>query len=330
MSLKPRFFLAPTSYFLLLSIGVCWGFQYILTKIALESFSIEMVTAVRIFLGFLVLSLGIFFSNPKKTWVVALKNNPWKYISLFLLVGFLEQTLPWNLVAWSEKQIPSSFTAILIGTVPLIATFLEVFFSKHHQITTKRTLAVLIGLLGVVLLASSTFFGAKIVDPFSLSLPGGPICALLIAAISFSISVFLIKVQLLPHFSYLQTSHGIFAGALVTALPFLLFSSIRKGTSDFCYAPDSLFALLLLGFLSSGGIVYFFYMMLIAKRGPSFASMANYVSLTVATLLGLVFRGEKLSVTILSGIFLIFLALWLQKNRSIHYHGDRSWSMISP
>ncbi|MFZ4116094.1 MAG: DMT family transporter [Chthoniobacterales bacterium] len=317
MSSNPKSSSSLINYLLLCSIGFFWGFQYLLTKIALESFSIGMITLSRIVLGFILLTPWLFIIESKEKSRPILKNYFWKYLPVFILIGFLEQTLPWSLVAWAEQQIPSSFTAILIGTVPLFATFLEVFFINDHEITTEKTVAIIIGLLGIFVLVGPKMFGVNIIDSLSLSLPVLPVCAMLLAAVSFSISILLIKVKLTPKLSPIKSGHGIFTGALVTSLPLYFLSTTSWKTSCFFYSNSALISLLLLGIISSGGIVYLLYVMLISKAGPSFASAANYISLTVATFIGLTFRGERLSFNVIGGALLVLVALWLLRDKRV-------------
>jgi drug/metabolite transporter (DMT)-like permease len=246
-------------YTLLFGIGFIWGFQYLLTKLAIEGTSLWMVTFSRIVIGVLILTCCLLCQRNTSPPLVAYF---WKYFPNFILIGFLETTLPWNLIGWSQQHLPSSFTAILIGTVPLFATFLEVFFIHNYSITSEKIIAIVLGLLGVFILVGPKLFGPNIIDAFSLSVPGLPIAAMLLAAMSFSVSLLLIKIRLTPQLGPLEAAQGIFLGALITATPFFLLVTHESRRPVLCSSPCPLVALLLLGGLC-GGIIYIFYIRLI-------------------------------------------------------------------
>ena len=307
------YFKSPSStflnYALLFGVGFLWGFQYLLNHLAFESFSIWMIPAGRIFIGAIFLTL-LLIPKIGKTYSPQSLRSFWSFLPEFIIIGFFETTLPWSLIIWAQQQLSSSFTAILIGTVPLFVTLLEVFFIKDHSITREKTIALVIGLFGVLFLVSQKIFAPNIIDAFSRSLPGLPILAMLVAAVSFSISVLLIKIRLGTNLSPLQSAQGIFVGGLLTALPFFLWMSQPWTLSSFHCTQTALLALILLGALC-GGTVYILYVTLIVKTSPSFASTANYIAMTVAVFIGIILQGGKLPFSMLGGCLLILIALWL-------------------
>ncbi len=299
------------NYTLLLAVGFIWGFEYIFTELALESFTSWSIVFFSIAIGAIFLTLCLPF---RKHFPSSSLKYFRKYLVDFIIIGFLETTLPWTLTSWSQEQLPCSFTAILIGTVPLFATFLEVFFIKNNRITSEKTIAILLGLLSIFVLVGPKLFGTNFIDSFSLTLPGLPIIAMIVAAMSYSLSLLLMKVRLTPQLSPLEAAHGILIGALFSSAPLFLFIRMPWKITCFCCAPSALWALMILGAICSG-IIYIFYLKLIQRTGPSFASATNYVSLTVATFIGIAFHGEGLSLNSLVGLLLILISLWLMRDQ---------------
>ena len=88
-----------------------------------------MIAAGRVGIGAIVLTLLIVARAEKPRY-----DQPhysfWKAFPDFILIGFLEATLPCILVAWAQMRLASSVAAILIGTVPLFTTLLEALFIK--------------------------------------------------------------------------------------------------------------------------------------------------------------------------------------------------------
>jgi drug/metabolite transporter (DMT)-like permease len=298
------------NYFLLLGIALIWGSQYFFIKIALESFSNSMITVARVGIGsiFLTFILAAKIENSEKHFFF---TNYLHYLPDFLIIGFVEATLPCLLIAWAEKQVPSSVTAILMGTVPLFATVLESFFIKDRPFSLKKIGAMLLGFLGVLFLVGPEFLLNKSQDLLpAISLL--PVLALLLAALCFAASVLLIKMRLTPRISPFFAAQGILTGATISAVPIFLFLTKPWNMSSFTYTHASLIALLLIS-VFAGGVVYVFYVTLIKRTTPSFASSANYLALPIGAIIGIVFANEKLTLHLFISSVMILAALWLLK-----------------
>lgn len=243
------------NYLLLLGIGLIWGSQYFFIKIALGSFSNTMVMAGRVIIGASVLTLLL---NLRKKNIPSPESQR-SFLSLlpeFVLIGFFEATLPCSLIAWAEQQVPSSVTAILMGTVPLFATILEALFVKDHPISGKKIAAILTGFLGVLALIGPGLLANQCGLSFACMFPTVPVIALLFSSLCFVISVSLIKIRLGNRVPPLHAAQGILVGATITALPFLFFFS--KNCVIHPISHFSCLSLILVG-IFAGGIVYTLY-----------------------------------------------------------------------
>lgn len=300
------------NYLLLLGIGLIWGSQYFLIKIALGSFSNVMVMAGRVTLGACILTLLLKIRKEK----VAPSQTQSSFLSLlpeFILIGFFEATLPCLLIAWAQQQVPSSVTAILMGTVPLFATILEALFVKDYPISGKKILAILTGFFGVLILIGPELLSNNFNLSFSSLFPLIPVIALLSASLCFAISVSLIKIRLGNRVPPLRAAQGILLGAMLTALPFLFFFS-KTWVID-ALTPISCWSLALLG-IFAGGVVYTFYVNLINRAGPSFASSANYLALPIGAFIGIAIVKEPFTPNVIASFVLILSALGLLKTKN--------------
>ncbi len=299
------------NYLLLLGIGLIWGSQYFFIKISLGSFSNTMVMAGRVFIGASVLTLLL---NMRKEGLSA-REPQRSFLSLlpeFMLIGFFEATLPCFLIAWAQQQVPSSVTAILMGTVPLFATILEALFVKDYPISGKKTSAILTGFLGVLVLIGPALFASTDHLSFSTMFPIVPVIALLFSSLCFAISVSLIKIRLGNQVAPLRAAQGILVGATITALPFLFFFSKTYFIHPISHI--ACLSLILLG-IFAGGIVYTLYVRLINRAGPSFASSANYLALPIGAFIGIVIAKEPFTSNVIASFALILSALWLLREK---------------
>lgn len=307
------------NYLLLLGAGIIWGSQYFLNKIALESFSTSMIAAGRIGIGALTLMV-ILLIGAEKSKPLQPKRSFWQCLPDFILIGLLEATIPCLLVAWAQHQLPSSVTAILIGTVPLFATIMEALFVKGHTVSASKIAGIILGFFGVVILVGKGLFDSSLVGKglfdssllalTASSLPLLPVLAVLGAALCFSITMLLIKLRLGPNLGPIHAAQGILLGAALTALPLMIIVTKPWTMTSFHPLPSACVALALLG-IFCGGLVYILYVRLINRAGPSFASTCNYLVPPIGAFIGIVFSGEKMTSNVLMALGLILVALWL-------------------
>ncbi len=299
------------NYLLLLGCGLIWGSQYLLNKIALENFSTWTIAAGRIGIGTLTLT-ALLMARVEKPHPDA--PSFWKSLPDFILIGFLEATLPCLLVAWAQKQLPSSVTAILIGTVPLFATILEAVLVKEHTVSLKKGAGIILGFIGVVILVGPGLLLTHLMDLSAKTFPILPVLAVLGAASCFSITMLLIKLRLGSQFGPIQSAQGILLGASITALPLMLWMTHPWTMPSFAPHLPAMLSILLLG-IFCGGLVYILYVRLIHRAGPSFASTCNYLVPPIGAFLGIAFSGEKMTSNILVALSFILLALWLSSGK---------------
>lgn len=277
-----------------------------------------MIAAGRIGIGALTLML-ILLLGGEKSKPLQSKRSFWHCLPDFILIGLLEATIPCLLVAWAQHQLPSSVTAILIGTVPLFATIMEGLFVQGHTISGIKITGIILGFFGVVVLAGKGFFDSSLFAWTASSLPLLPVLAVLGAALCFSITMLLIKIRLGPHLGPIHAAQGILLGAAVTALPLMIVLTKPWAMTSFHPLPSACLAIVLLG-IFCGGIVYILYVRLINRAGPSFASTCNYLVPPIGAFIGIVFSGEKLTSNIMVALVLILVALWFSSGKKQKNH----------
>jgi len=72
-----------------------------------------------------------------------------------VLVGILLMGIGNGLIMWAQKSIPSGITALLVATFPLWLTLAEALMSRGASLRLPVVSGVLVGLLGVFLIASA-------------------------------------------------------------------------------------------------------------------------------------------------------------------------------
>jgi drug/metabolite transporter (DMT)-like permease len=302
---------ALVNYLLLLGVGLIWGSQFLLNKIALEGFSASLIAAGRVAIGTATLAI-ILAVGFKKSGQAKPQRPFWHFFPDFILIGLLEATIPLVLVAWAQERLASSVTAILIGTVPLFATLLEALFIKGSDISAKKVVGVTLGFFGIVVLVGHELFAARtaaVADSSSIL----PALAVLASALSFAAAMLLIRMRL-SHMGSIHAAQGILLGAAITTVPLALWLANPWAMTAFHPSLHALMALGLLG-IFCGGLVYTLFVVLINRAGPSFASMSNYLVPLVGAFIGIAFSGEKLTLALICSLTLILFSLWLSSGK---------------
>jgi drug/metabolite transporter (DMT)-like permease len=126
----------------LVALAFLWGSSFILIKKGLVGFTPLQLTALR------VLITGIFLTLIGFKKIKEIQKSQWKWIAIS---GFIGTMLPTLLFSIAETEIDSAIASILNSTVPLLALITGVLFFSN-QFIKKQFMGVVIGLVGSVLL----------------------------------------------------------------------------------------------------------------------------------------------------------------------------------
>ena len=138
---------------LLILLAVIWGSAFFNIKIATYSYEPITLALVRVIFASIPLLL---LCKLKEIKIEAFGDN-WK---LFALIGLCNISIPFVLIAIGTSMINSYLAAILMSTTPLSGSLLAHFFLKDEKLSLPKSLGVLIGFSGIVLL----FFDKVIIN----------------------------------------------------------------------------------------------------------------------------------------------------------------------
>ena len=142
---------------LLILLGVIWGSAFFNIKIATYSYEPFTLALVRVVFASIPLFILCKYKNIK---IEAFTKN-WKP---YALIGLCNITIPFILIAIGTNKINSYLAAILMSTTPLSGSILAHFFTKDEKISFLKSIGILIGFLGIVIL----FFDKLIINENNL------------------------------------------------------------------------------------------------------------------------------------------------------------------
>jgi len=131
--------------FVWLILCLVWGTTWIFIKIGLEDLPPITFAAARFILAVLILAPLIKilkFELPRT-------RGQWKLIAL---TGFLQFSINYSLVFWSEQYITSGLAAVLQAMITVFGLLLAWIFLPNERITKLKIAAVMIGIVGVAVI----------------------------------------------------------------------------------------------------------------------------------------------------------------------------------
>ena len=138
---------------LLLLLSIIWGSAFFNIKIATYSYEPFTLALVRVIFASIPLFLLCKF---KKIKIEAFGSN-WNW---YAVIGLCNIAIPFVLIAIGTAKINSYLAAILMSTTPLSGSILAHLFTKDEKLSVMKSLGVLIGFSGIVLL----FFDKVIIN----------------------------------------------------------------------------------------------------------------------------------------------------------------------
>lgn len=272
-------------------LAALWGGSFLFMRVAAPVMGpVGLIEARVLIAGLALLPLVI-----RRGELAMLRDN-WR---LLLWVGLLNAALPFTLLAYTSLYLSAGMTSILNATVPIFGALIG-WLVYSQSLDRRRSLGVLLGFIGVVLLVGLPPGGAPLALPAVLVGLG--------AAVSYVFAANLAKNRL-GHVSALVFVTGSQLGAAVILLPLLpLFPPPAM--------PDGpvLAAVLALALLSTS-LAFLIYIQLIRDVGPQRTLTVTYLIPLFAIGWGALLLDEPVSLGMLLGGGLILLGVALANRR---------------
>lgn len=215
-----------------------------------------------------------------------------------LIQGMLQGGLPFFLIAWAEKHIDSSVAGIINSTPPMFVFLITVFILRSASFDGLKLMGILFGTIGVSLIGLTRTDGLG--DSNTLA-----VLAVLTASCSYGIGA--IYGQRFKHQSAFVTGGAsLFLAALLTTPAALILEN------PLLLSPTlkSTLALIALTLFSTALASLIFFRLI--KTIGSLATASNaYLYALFSMLLGAIFLGEELGLSILLAVLCIFFGIFL-------------------
>jgi drug/metabolite transporter (DMT)-like permease len=262
-----------------LVLTVVWGSSFLFIKVGIQQLPPLYVSLGRVFAGALTLLVVLLASRAR------LPRDPriWGHL---LVVGAVGAAAPFTLFAYGEQRVSSALAGIWNAATPLVVLPVAGLVFRTERLTRAKVAGILLGFLGV-LVVLGVWQGVG-----GVQLTGQLMC--LGAACCYGVAIpyqrrFLSR----PDISMI----GVPAGQLImAALVLLVTAPLVSGAPPALSSlgADVVGSVLALGVLGTG-LAFLFNYRVIRYAGATTSASVTYLLPVVATALGVLLRGERLS-----------------------------------
>lgn len=262
----------------LVTLSALWGGSFFFNAIAVETLPPLTIVTIRVLLGAILLyavvrATGKHVPIDRRIWLA------------FLVMGLLNNVIPFSLIAWGQSHIESGLASILNATTPFFTVLVAHLMTRDERMTPASVVGVVIGFAGVTIMIG--------VD--ALADAGGDIVAqvaILIAALSYALSAVYARRFSRRGLAPLAAATGQIAAAAAVMVPLSLIvdQPWRLPVPGF----PTIGALLALAALSTC-LAYIIYYRILATAGAVNLMLVTFLIPVTAILLGAFILGERLS-----------------------------------
>ncbi|MCF8532124.1 MAG: DMT family transporter [Reyranella sp.] len=274
---------------LLILLSILWGGSFFFAKVALAELGPFTVVFFRV--GLAALALNVVASAVGQSLWRA--STPWREL---VVMGALNNALPFSLIFWGQTTITSGLASILNATTPLFTVLVAHALTRDERMTVRKLFGVLAGLAGVAILIGPDLGG---------SIWGQIAC--LAAALSYAFAgVYGRRFQAMG-VAPMQAAAGQVTASTMLILPIML---IVDRPWELAAPPSVVVWAALAGLaLLSTALAYVLYFRILAAAGATNLLLVTFLIPVTAILLGAVILRESLELPHFAGMALIGVGL---------------------
>lgn len=288
----------PFDWALLIGLSILWGGSFFFIEVVVKAIPPLTLGALRVSIAALILWLVVVVLRlnvkfPRRVWLA------------FLVMGLLNNAIPFTLFASAQLEIASALAAILNATTPLFTVLVAAIFLSDEKPTTLKLLGVIIGFCGVVIMFGADVLGSEMLGTTLVAIFAQLAC--LAAAISYAFAGAFGRRFSRYGVHPILTATGQLTASSIILWPLALFyDGAGAGLGMLDLAP----LLSMLGLaIASTALAYVIYFKLLASVGSTNLLLVTFLVPITASLLGIFVLGEHLALSDVVGMAFIGIGL---------------------
>ncbi|MEM9043449.1 MAG: DMT family transporter [Pseudomonadota bacterium] len=271
-------------------LAVIWGASFFSIAIALQEMGPVTAVLHRVFWAALVLWVVV-------SWLgLAVPKDP-RIWGAFLIMGLLNNVIPFTLMSWGQTQIETGLVSIFNATTALFGVLIAAMVFRDERLNLRKLTGIGLGVFGVAVISGVS-------DLFSLDLRSLGQLAVLAGALSYGLASSWAKLTLKGHHPVVAAA-GMLTGSSIVMIPVTF---ALEGVPSLNLSFEVWTAITYYALLATAG-AYLLYYRVLAMAGAGNLMLCTLMIPPIAILLGWMFLGEQLEMESLLGFLLISLGL---------------------
>lgn len=277
---------------MLLALSMLWGGSFFFVEVIISELPPLTVVFLRVALAAVALWLFVIVIGLRPPMTI----GAW---TAFLIMGLLNNVIPFTLIVWGQIHITSGLASILNATTPLFAVIVAGILLADERTTPMKLVGVVIGFVGAILMIGPSALSGLGADVFAQ-------IAVLGAAISYAFAgVFGRRFKAIGIDPVVTAAGQVTASAVVLA-PVAVY--IDRPFSLDIPSISTVAAIICLAILSTA-VAYILYFRILASAGATNLLLVTFLIPISAILLGSFVLGESLELIHFLGMALIGFGL---------------------
>jgi drug/metabolite transporter (DMT)-like permease len=286
----------PPSWKILLAFAIIyfvWGSTFLAIRVGVREVPPFLLAGMRFSAAGIVL-----YGWLRLTGTPSPRRREWLGATFLGALIFL---LDYGCLFWAEQRVPSGIAAVVLATIPVFITLMEIIFLRTQRLTVRLSLALLVGLCGVAVLVNHSFtFGEVPINRAGTF-------ALLLASFTWSIATILTRRLPLPASKPMSAAAQMLSGGL----QLFVLAALTHEFSGFHFQAVSGTAWWSLIYLIIAGSIVGFtaYIWLLHYESPTKVGTYAYVNPVVAVAVGYFIGKEAIGPRTLLGGLLVLISV---------------------
>lgn len=285
-------------------LGAIWGASFLAVRFALDEIGFLTAVAHRVFwaallLWVVVLAMRLSIPRAPRIW------------GAFLVMGLLNNIIPFGLMAWGQLHIESGLTSIFNAATAIFGVIAAAIFFTDERLTARKLAGVALGFLGVVTaIGLDALAHIDIRSLAQLAVLGG--------AVSYALASVWAR-KTLSGLPPQVAAAGMLTGSTLLILPVAV---AVEGLPTLALQPVTLVAIGYYALVATAG-AYLLYYRVLAMAGSGNLMLVTLIIVPFAITLGALVRDETLPANAVFGFGLLAVGLIVIDGRLLRLWSQR-------
>lgn len=296
--MTPQMTIPARAWIEILLLSLLWGGSFLAISLALREVDVFTIVAIRVVGAAVVLWAYVLIRGLE----VPRMGRIW---GAFLVMGLLNNVLPFSLIVWGQQNIPSGLASILNASTAIFGVIVAAAIFADERLTQRKAIGVMIGFLGV-----AAAIGLSALTQFDLRSLAQ--LALLGSSLSYALAGAWAR-RALKGLTPQVAAAGMTTCSAFVMLPTALWI---EGVPELSLTMSTWAALAYLAVMATA-LAYLLYYRVLAVAGSGNLMLVTLLVAPVAIALGAVVLGEELRPAAYVGFGLLAIGLMILDGRAL-------------